>query len=389
MKILVVTHTFLPVVGGAEVGIHEIYNRIGKKHEVYILTPVLKNTILQQYGGEDGYYKKASYKVIHFDNIFKVPKKLYKFLGGLIPPFSLSMAIATLKYVKKIKPDVVNFCFFIHTGLAIIFLKIFTKIPVVLSLVGREDTLTDKAPLFWRIYLKFIIKISNVVVSISKYNLNNYNAKNVYIIPYGTDINRFSSEASGPSIRQKFNLRDDQIVLFTLQRLSIEKRVDVVIKAMKHIVSEINDAILIVGGKGPEEEKLKKLTYKLGLQNNIIFAGYIPEQELPYYFSCCDLFVFHSTFETFGVVFAQAFASGKPVVSVRNTAIPEIVEDGKDGLLVDTFDSKGLAGAVLSLIKDKNLYEEMKKNVRRKAENFYDWDKIAERYEKIFIDLKL
>lgn len=387
MKILVVTHTFLPVVGGAEIGIHEIYSRIGKKHEVYILTPKLKRNVIQQYGAEDDFFKNTSYKVIHFNNSIKVPQRLYNFLAGILPPFSLSMAFAVFKCVAKIKPDIVNFNFFIHTGLAIVFLRLLTKIPIVLSLVGREDALWEGTPLFWKIYLRFIIKIPNVVISNSKWYMANQNLKNEKIIPYGVDINKYTPWLSGSLIRKKLGIHESQPVFFALQRLSKEKKVDVVITAMKYVLDELSDSILIIGGKGPEEDNLKKLVYNMGLQKHVIFVGYIPETDLPFFFACSDLFILHSTFETFGVVFAQAFASGKPVVSVRNSCIPEIVEDGKDGILVKTNDPEMMANAIVKLIKDRNLYNRIKENVRMKAVKFFDWDRIADKYEKVFLSL--
>lgn len=383
MKILAVTHTFLPAVGGAELGMHEIFQRLGRNHEVYILLPRLEKKHIEKWGVMDSAYESGNYQVIHFSNLWRVPKKLYHFLGGIIPPISLSLVLATFKQIKKINPDIINFHFFIHTGLAITLAKIFTKIPIVLNLTGRNDVLVNM-PFFWKFYFKFIIKFTDRIISISKFCLGGAQINKHEVISYGVDIKRFSPEVNGSRVRKKLNISKEKIVLFALQRLSFEKRVDIVIEAMKYIVEENLNTVLIIGGKGEEENKLKALANKLELKDNIIFAGYILEEELPEFFACSDIFVFHSTFETFGLVFPQAFASGKPIVTVNTTAIPEVVEDEITGILVEPLNPEQFAKGVIRLIEDENLRKKLSRKARETAIKKYNWETIASSYEGVF-----
>ena len=384
MKILVVSHTFLPAVGGAELGIHEVFQRLGRKHEVYILAPKMSKKHFRYWGVEDEAYRNSNYQIIRFFNLFRVPKKLYSFLGGIIPPFSLSMALATLRETKRIKPDIINFHFFVHTGLAVILVKIFTKVPVVLNLTGRKDVY-KKMPIFWKLYFKLIRKFTDFTISVSRYCLDE--EEKISIIPWGADIDKFSPEIGGENIRKKLNISKDDIVLFAVQRLSPEKRVDIIIEAMREIQKEFSNIKLIIGGKGPEEKHLKYLTEKLNLSEKIIFLSYIPELDLPSFFASSDIFVLHSTFETFGIVFPQAFAAGKVVLSVNNSAIPELITHRITGFLVEPLNSQALARGVITLIKDEELRRKLAQRAREKAVEIYNWDKITQRYETIFAKL--
>jgi len=384
MKILVITPVFLPIIGGAEMGIHEIFNRIGERNEVCILTPKKKEYHLEKLGVSDEFFNQANYKVIRFWDFLRIPRRMMSLSLGLIPLFSISFVLETFKYIKRFNPDIMNFHLVFSGGLALILTRLFTKIPVVLTLAGRGDTLGKESPFFWKIYLKIVVKSASFVLPISKYILGCLDIKKMKIIPYGVDTKRFSPQIDGQKIRQKFQIANKKLILFILQRLSREKRVDVLIKAMKYLSFQISDAVLIIGGKGPEEKNLRMLSKKLGLEDKIIFAGYIPEEELPQYFAACDIFVFHSTFETFGVVFPQAFASGKPVVSVNSTAIPETVIEGETGLLSEPLNPVDIAQKIMKLHKNDKLYEKLSKNVREISVKKYDWDKITFQYEEVF-----
>ncbi|MBP2681948.1 MAG: putative glycosyltransferase [Candidatus Krumholzibacteriota bacterium] len=136
-----------------------------------------------------------------------------------------------------------------------------------------------------------------------------------------------------------------------------------------------------MGGKGAALEGLKSLAARLGVAGSVRFAGYVPDAELPGHYAAADVFVFHSTYETFGVVLAEAMASGKPIVSVSSTAIPEVVADGKTGLLAPPLDPDALADKVCLLLGSPAERGRLGRNARAWAEANLGWDIIAGRYE--------
>jgi len=391
MRILVVTPTFLPIAGGAELGIYEIYQRLGKSHTVCILTPNLSDYLISQHGGKDMYFEEVNFEVHHFNDIFNFTKlRRKKIFGKIIFPFSLSYILAVFKQIRNFKPDVINFHYFVPSGFAIILVRMLTKIPTILSLVGRKDLLDNKISFFKKKYIQTVFKSVSCVISISRFCLyKSARCKSVKVIPYGVDTERFSPKVNGEEIRRKLGICNGKLVLFALQRLVKVKRVDVLIKSMKYILGVNNEVVLVVGGKGPEEFSLKNLVEELGIKDNIIFAGYIPENELPKYFAMSDIFVFYSLCETFGIVLVQAMASGKPIVSVNSTAIPEVVDNGLNGLLVEPLNSKQFAEAVIRLLNDEKLCLEYSRNGRGKAIEKYNWSSIAREYEGVMKVLKL
>ncbi len=151
--------------------------------------------------------------------------------------------------------------------------------------------------------------------------------KPISVVPTGIDT-AFFKPMKKETVRAKLGLEKDERIFLSLGRLSYEKNVDVVLKSL-----EKADGKLIVVGRGPAANKLKKLKSELGLDKKVSFTGYIPEWQKPLYYSAADALVIASTGETQALVVAEAMACGCPVIGADSLAIPEIVADGKNGHL--------------------------------------------------------
>lgn len=114
------------------------------------------------------------------------------------------------------------------------------------------------------------------------------------------------------NIKEKLGLTGKRMIL-NVNRLDPRKRVDLLIKAFKQICDELDDVVLIIGGVGPEEEKLKTLTKELNIEEWIKFVGYIPEEERKDYYACCDVFA-HPNWADFAIAPFEALAMQKKVV---------------------------------------------------------------------------
>jgi len=389
MKILAITPTFFPVMGGAESGIYEIYRRLALRHEVRVLAPHPPARLERDYGMEEPLPDLSGIELVRFRDRLNLKNwPGHGRLKGLIPPFSVSMLRAASRAVGDFRPDVVNVFYALPSGLAACRIAKTGKAPVVLSLIGR-DIPGPGIPLFWKSYARWAARRVSRVLFISEYcrrALLGPASTAGEVIPFGADTERFRPDIDGSGVREKLGVPRQARVLFSLQRLDRWKRVDVVLEAMKIVLGEA-DAYLVIGGKGPELDGLRRLASDLGITSRVLFTGYIKEDELPLYFAMADLFVFHSTYETFGLVLVQALAAGKPVVSVRSTAIPEVIEDGREGRLVTPLDPLALAGALLSLLKDEAALRQFSGAARRRAVEQFSWEAIARRYEKVFTDL--
>src|SRR5206468_1315774 len=134
---------------------------------------------------------------------------------------------------------------------------------------------------------------------------------------------------------------------------------------MRYYLDREGTGTLVVGGQGPEEARLRALADELGIHKQVHFVGYIPREQLGSYFLACDVFVFHSTFETFGLVVAQAMNYGRAVATVRNTALHEVLGDAR--LLVDTGDWRGLGDAMMKLARDEALRRRLGESGRARS----------------------
>lgn len=383
MRILVLTPTFFPIMGGAELGIHEICRRLAENHAVRILTPVPSDRLAGAYGSEGEVPQPARYEVLRFAdriNLKNAPGQ--NLLRGIVPPFSFSMANQALRQARAFRPDAVLAFYALPSGLAAAGIRRKLGIPVLLSLIGR-DVPGPGIPPGWERHVRRVMRAADRTVFISEYCRRALGAApgaGDEVIPFGVDSDRFVVPGGGGAVRDQLAIPPGARVLLAVQRLDPWKRVDVLIRAQALILKEA-DAWLVIGGKGPETGRLRALADELGVSARVRFAGYIPDRELPRYHAMADLFVFHSTYETFCLSLLQAMAAGNPIASVRSTAIPELVRHGENGLLVEPGDAAGLARSVLELLADSGMRERFSRESRRRARSGYDWGHVARRYE--------
>ena len=151
---------------------------------------------------------------------------------------------------------------------------------------------------------------------------------------------------------------------------------------MERLVKQLPEAVLVVAGHGQEAGSLRSLASELRLEDHVKFTGYVPSQNLSDLFAAADLFVFHSMLETFGIVFAEAMASGLPIVAASTLCVPHVV-GAANGTLVEPFDTDAFARAILAFASDPARRAEVAKTNRLRAEREFEWDRIANEYEDI------
>ncbi len=385
MRILVVTPTFLPALGGAELVVLQIYRRLACNHSVLILTPHLSKKILGNNSSTD-YDHLCNFNVERYKDKYSFMKlRGHRVTFGLIPPFSLSAVSATSQAVRSFRPDVLNVHYVVPTGLAGLYAQKVLNIPTVITYNGR-DVPGPGVPKLWKYWHRLIGRNCSEMTFVSEYCHNAiYDSKNKEgnVIYNGVEDTRNVTNDQIVALKSKLQINEDEIVLFGLQRLDSLKRVDILIKSMELILRQQSKVRLIIGGKGEDMPRLKKLAEELKISKYILFAGFIPDKEISVYYAISDLFFFHSTYETFGMVLAEAMNYGKAIVSVSNTAISEVVDNGKTGLLVPTLDYEALADAVIELLKDDHKRHKMGNEGKNKVKKLFQWDLIASKYEAI------
>jgi len=184
----------------------------------------------------------------------------------------------------------------------------------------------------------------------------------------GKDGWEYLFTTSPEALRRKRGL-PQRMILF-VGTLEPRKNAETLIRAYARLrrASAIPHRLVLAGGRGWRYEGLFALVEELGLQDDVLFPGFVPYDELPLWYNAADLFVFPSLYEGFGLPPLEAMACGVPVVVSSVSSLPEVVGDA--GLLVDPLDVEGLAEAMARVLNDGALRAEMRGRGLARAERF-------------------
>jgi glycosyltransferase involved in cell wall biosynthesis len=209
--------------------------------------------------------------------------------------------------------------------------------------------------------------------------------KEIRVISNGVDIKKYSTRNRSAAVRNRFCPGDEFFILH-VGRIAKEKNVDVLLRAACSLKKSGARFRLVVAGEGPAKSGLAGLAKRLGLDDCVVFAGFVGEDELPKYYASADAFVTASTVETEGIVLLEAMASGLPVVGANAGAIPELVKHGENGLLFGPGGHETLSTLLETAMNDAKLRRGMGRSSRELAEG-YSIEKSAEKTEKLYKDV--
>lgn len=211
------------------------------------------------------------------------------------------------------------------------------------------------------------------------------------VIPNGVDVERFSKEYPTrelESLKQKLEKKINTVFLITTSRLVQKNGIDIVIKALAHLPEHFHFLIL---GSGPLEKSLKLLANNLQLQHRVRFLGDIPQGDIPKYLKISDIFVRPSRSEGMGISFIEAMAAGVPVIATQEGGIADFLFDPEKnpnvkptGLAVRVDDSEGIAKQVLRYESDVLLRREITDNAKALVCARYDWAAITPTMQEKF-----
>jgi glycosyltransferase involved in cell wall biosynthesis len=214
----------------------------------------------------------------------------------------------------------------------------------------------------------------------------NYPDNQMHLIAGGVDVDRFTPAAEGKAaVRQRLGLPTGRPILFSVRRLAPRMGLDNLIRAMKSIVAGQPEALLLIGGKGPERERLEALVNELGLGTNVRFLGFIPDEQLADYYRAADLFVLPTTaLEGFGLVTVEALSSGTPAVGTPIGATPEILGALDRRLLAASSGHGDIATAVLGFLNGSWRGELTPERLRDFVLERYTWDRHVNAVEALY-----
>ncbi len=181
--------------------------------------------------------------------------------------------------------------------------------------------------------------------------------RDVHIIPSGVDTSRFHPKnidiKESEQIKKDLGIKRSDFLVLYVGRIAQEKNIDFQINAFKKVVKKIPKARLLIVGDGPDMKDLIELTHKNKLDKSVIFAGRAPWEEIPKYYSLCDVFATSSTTETQGLTVIEAMGAAKPVIAIRDESFEGVMTNDKEGFFFET--EKEYVEQLTKLYNDKKL----------------------------------
>jgi glycogen synthase len=302
-----------------------------------------------------------------------------------------SYLVAALPLIRRLLRvhhyDAVHFFFSLPTGALLPFLAL-RGVPVVISLRGSDVPGYDPhnrtmqlvhrllAPLTRWIWRR-ADRVVAVCESLGRLALETSGDLRYAVIPNGVDLQLFHPAEPRPAVEQARPLR-----CLAVARLVERKGLGDLIRSFA--LQERGRFELEIVGGGPDKQLLLDLVARLGLTDQVRFLGVLDRQAVAERYRQADLFTLPSTAEAFGNVFAEALASGLPIVGSNIGGIPDLVEHGVNGLLVPPGHVEALAGAIRYLGSDNELRLDMARRNRAKAEATLEWSQVTKRYLSIY-----
>lgn len=221
---------------------------------------------------------------------------------------------------------------------------------------------------------KYFSRMTDKLITITKedYHLasQKFHCKVERIHGVGVDENRYHSvlQEEQMEIRKQFGFTDGQKIILCVGELLPNKNQQMIIHAMQKIVKKYPDAQLLLAGNGSEKENLENLIKSLRLTENIKMLGYVTN--LQEYQKIADVSVSCSKREGLPLNIVEAMLSGTPVVASVNRGHRELIQNGKNGFLIDVNDCERMADKVLQILTDTQLYGEIQKNANVYAQAY-------------------
>ena len=355
MKIALTTDSFVEGHGGVSTAVSTLAHNLRQRgHQVMIYTAT-----------------DPSHKDVDVDVVGLRALRYERFPGGRIPMSPISLVQELIDF----KPDLIHNHSMSAMGIQALAASRLLGLPIIgtchvflagflqyapISLEGVPLT----KEIAWRYTTIFFNRFLQVTTpsEVMRSKLIEYGLHvPVVAVSNGVDTDIFCP----PSKEQEMPPRP--LTLLHIGRLGYEKGVDQVLRAFALLSANFPQARLAIVGTGPDKEVLKSLSNDLGIDDRVIFTGFVAHQDLPALCQKADLFITASTIETQGLVVLEAMSSGLPIVGVDALALPDLIHNEINGFLVPADDEPALSQAAERLLSSADLRQKTGAASRRLA----------------------
>jgi glycosyltransferase involved in cell wall biosynthesis len=211
----------------------------------------------------------------------------------------------------------------------------------------------------------------------------------ITIIGAGTDLLHYEGIEKN-SARQRLGIPIDVPVIGFVGQVSKRKGVETLIRAIQQVWQIYPSArLLIAGAKTIYADRLATQLAELQVSDRekILLQYNFPEEEKPWMIASLDILAYPSSYESFGIAFIEAWALEKPVIGCRTGAVPDVIDGGRDGLLIQFDDANMLTEAILILLGNPSWAHKLGQQGRQKVVSYYNWPEIARHFREVYLQV--
>ena len=362
VKHLLVTNDFPPKIGGIQNLLYEWWRRLPSESFAVLTSP---------YSGSEQFDAAQSFEIRRTREPVLLPHPL--------------MVLKINKMAKQVGAELVV----LDPALPLGLIGPNLNLPYAVVLHGAEIVVPGRLPVVSRL-LSRVLNNAELIIASGSYPAAEASrvcrsSKRIDVITPGVDIQRFKVLSSEQRIeaRKQFGVAEDAELIVGISRLVPRKGFDVLIRAVARLAIEFPKLRLIVGGDGRDRARLERIAREL--MSPTTFLGRVSDDDLPKLYGCADInaMLCRSRWmgleqEGFGIVFAEAAACGVPQIAGRSGGASDAVDHDITGLIVeDPTRVDDVVSSLRRLLVDKSQLLKMGQASRLRAENLFDYDKLA------------
>ena len=302
-------------------------------------------------------------------------------------PYTLAMASKIAQVAKRYEVPVIHAHYAIPHTVAAHLAREMTggRTSVVTTLHGTDITIVGLDPSY-RDIVTYALNASDAVTAVSRFLQDSTRSEFPYdgeicVIPNFVAPEVFhTDQPEAAAIRERYT-PDGRALLIHVSNYRTVKRAPVACEIFAAVHSEIPAYMLMIG-EGPDRARTEECVQRLGISDDVAFID--STLELPPYLAAADIMLLPSKSESFGLAALEAMACGTPVVASAIGGLPEVIDDGVDGLLLSPEDTSGMAESVLALLNDHSRLKRMSQAAAQKPHARFPRDKQVDKYVDVY-----
>ena len=382
LHIVILSWEFPPlIVGGLARHVYDLSRALAKiGHTVYVVTAHV-----------DG---APSYEVIEDVYIYRVGA-LQPSAGDFlhwVGSLNMSLIDQVIKLSQRYEFDIIHSHDWL-VGVAGISLQRILDKPLIATIhateYGRNNGLYSKINHDIHKKEKQLVSEANSVIVCSNYmkkevrSLFSVEKEKIVVLPNGIDEKMLEAEGDPCLLEEKLGAPFSQMI-FSVGRIVREKGFETIIDAAPLVINRFPNILFVIAGKGPMLEHYLTLVQERDLDNNIKLIGFINDSERNLLFQQCNIAVFPSLYEPFGIVALEAMIHGKPTIVSNTGGLSEIIDEGITGLKIYPGDAHSLATNIILLLENEQLARTIGIAGKDKVKTTYKWDQIAKDTSELY-----